>query len=557
MHKNFDYFDTTKKSAWNFRDAFDAFKKADPNLTIAQQLTKFHEQLRKEDDNLLKSWLTNWKTFCRQSEPAKAIPARTSNPNINIDIKRSTNHGFSFGNVHNYYDNNQKKRELEDREFENPPAKKCNSAIPTDPETSLIDENNCLSVSSPAESQQSSLTEVITHATESDSLSESPASDCATEQFVDLATDQPAINSQDDIWACWKLHLDDDSLHKYSLERLGIIQCGNKMQCRDFYSVELYNLFIYNPSASINPVSNNAGIFDPIFDETSDMSLMSRMLYQIAYEDKQDPQVFMVTSVLEIFLKSIFASVCVTDQESNYSHYIIWPLLDVVVATVDELKFHCGEYRLGSVDKELSRKNIRSNQYYKSDGCISTLIDDARIELVLLEVSGPFKLNDESRFIRDHVKAGYGLIAMLNEIAHTYKFASFDIFTTVRIFFLHAKKNKLRFWSFEMPAPGLYVLNLLNSVVIPDNCTSCELPVESLCIELWNLRTMIQQTITAIANLRQSHIVNQRIYNRSHRQFPDLMPTLLTDSLRINPKVKLDVGYIPADDELAIDSSLF
>lgn len=321
------------------------------------------------------------------------------------------------------------------------------------------------------------------------------------------------------------------------MERLGIIQCGNKIQCQDCYSPELYNLLIHDPSTSVNPVSNNAGIFDPIFDETSNKSLMTKKLYQIAYEDKQDPQVFTVTSVLEILMKSVFASVCVTDEEANYSHYVIWPLLGTIIATVDELNFHCGEYRLGAVDKELSRRNIRSNEHYKSDGCISTLIDGIRIELVLLEVSGPFKLDDESRFVKDHVKAGYGLIAMLNEIAYTNKFASFGVFTTVRIFFLHAKKNKLRFWSFEMPAPGLYVLNLLNSAVIPDNRASCELPVESLCIELWNLRNMLQQTVTTIAKLRQSHIVNQRAYNRSHREFPDLVPT--------------------AYDELAINSSLF
>jgi hypothetical protein len=54
------------------------------------------------------------------------MPASTSNPSINIDMKESTNHGFSFGNVNNYYDNNHKKRELEDHEFENPPAKKHN-----------------------------------------------------------------------------------------------------------------------------------------------------------------------------------------------------------------------------------------------------------------------------------------------------------------------------------------------------------------------------------------------------------------------------------------------
>lgn len=122
--------------------------------------------------------------------------------------------------------------------------------------------------------------------------------------------------------------------------------------------------------------------------------------------------------------------------------------------------------------------------HYKSDGCISTLIDGVHIELMILEVSGPFKLDDESRFVKNHVKTGYGLVTMLNEIAYTYKVASFDVFTSVRIFFLHAKKNKLQFWSFEMHSPDLYVLNLLNSVVIPDKCASCELPVESLCIKL-------------------------------------------------------------------------
>jgi hypothetical protein len=126
MYRTFDYFDTTKKSAWNLRDAFDAFKKASPTLSIEQQLTKFREQLKKEDDNVMNSWLTNWKSFCRQAELNKAVPASTSNSSINIDMKRSTNHDCSFGNVSNYYDNIHKKRELEDHEFENTPAKKHN-----------------------------------------------------------------------------------------------------------------------------------------------------------------------------------------------------------------------------------------------------------------------------------------------------------------------------------------------------------------------------------------------------------------------------------------------
>ena len=89
---------------------------------------------------------------------------------------------------------------------------------------------------------------------ESETEEELEEEDPSTDQSADVTIDQPIINSQEDIWTCWKLHLNDDSLHKYSLERLGIIQCGNKSQCPDFYSTELYNLLIYKPSTSVNPV---------------------------------------------------------------------------------------------------------------------------------------------------------------------------------------------------------------------------------------------------------------------------------------------------------------
>lgn len=44
-----------------------------------------------------------------------------------------------------------------------------------------------------------------------------------------------------------------------------------------------------------------------------------------------------------------------------------------------------------------------------------------------------------------------------------------------------------------------------------------------------------------------SHVVNQRVHTHSHRQFP----TLLTDSLQINPEIKLNADHIPDYDEPA------
>lgn len=117
MSKPFTYFEDTKKGAWCMREAFDEYKNINPNLTIEQHLARFHKHLKKKDDNIVKSWLTIWKTFCKQAEPSKAMPSCSSNSSIKVDMRRSNNHGFSFGSVNNYYDNSYKKRD--DHDFVN------------------------------------------------------------------------------------------------------------------------------------------------------------------------------------------------------------------------------------------------------------------------------------------------------------------------------------------------------------------------------------------------------------------------------------------------------
>lgn len=69
------------------------------------------------------------------------------------------------------------------------------------------------------------------------------------------------------VWNDWKLYNVDVGYNIY----------------RDCYPSELYNMLICDRSTVVNPVLNIAGIFDPIFVETSDKSLMSKKLYQIAY----------------------------------------------------------------------------------------------------------------------------------------------------------------------------------------------------------------------------------------------------------------------------------
>lgn len=78
-----------------------------------------------------------------------------------------------------------------------------------------------------------------------------------------------------------------------------------------------------------------------------------------------------------------------------------------------------------------------------------------RIELALLEISGSFKLDNKSQITKDHFKVGYELVVAM--LLHAYNFvsfdilavgpfrkchASFDIFSSLCTFSVHAKKAK-------------------------------------------------------------------------------------------------------------------
>ncbi|GAN09074.1 hypothetical protein MAM1_0242c08596 [Mucor ambiguus] len=364
------------------------------------------------------------------------------------------------------------------------------------------------------------------------------------------------ISSQEDIWSCWERHLADDTLHQYSLERLGIIQCGSNVECNPKYPQELYDLLVFDNTHFTNPVANHHIIFDKIFDSSNNQKEMLESLRAITYDQLQNKEINFVHSIMLTLLSSTLSTIDITFNETCFSYYVVWPLIHAVTKAIDGATFNPGEYYLRAISCEFARRKISNNQHYKADGCISVKVKDIKHELVLLEVSGPFKLENEGRFTKDHVKAGYGLVAMLNQIAYQYEYASFDVLTGVRIYFVHAKSNKLRLWSFEMASPGIYVLNLLDSQTLPDDFASSELAVESLCIELWHLKELLDYTAHQIQLLANSDAQNKREFSRARRTMPDIKPTLLRDSLKIDAEVKLNVDYLKDHQELDICSSL-
>lgn len=108
---------------------------------------------------------------------------------------------------------------------------------------------------------------------------------------------------------------------------------------------------------------------------------------------------------------------------------------------------------------------MSTNCYYNADGII--VDNNTGLELCLLETSGPFGLVDVSRETTDHVKAAYGLLSMLHTIAHQFIYADINVYQKLKICFVHAAQDRIRLWSFCLVSEELYILNRVDSAVLP------------------------------------------------------------------------------------------
>lgn len=149
-------------------------------------------------------------------------------------------------------------------------------------------------------------------------------------------------------------------------------------------------------------------------------------------------------------------------------------------------KFIPGETRLQAIKFELERRGLSASNYYNADG---VLIDKScDMELALLETSGPFGLKDITRETTDHVKAAYGLLAMIHKAAYSYIYADADIFFKLKVYFIHAAGEKIHLWSFGLVGKELYVFHRIQSAVLPLNHVNSKEEFKDITNMMWKLK---------------------------------------------------------------------
>lgn len=112
----------------------------------------------------------------------------------------------------------------------------------------------------------------------------------------------------------------------------------------------------------------------------------------------------------------------------------------MVEASGDLYQFVPGEVRLNTIRNELIRRGLHTTTYYNADGII--IENKHNLEVVLLETSGAYDSCSSNKETTDHIKAAYGLLAMLHTAARLYNCADVELFKKLNIPFVHVAKKK-------------------------------------------------------------------------------------------------------------------
>lgn len=172
--------------------------------------------------------------------------------------------------------------------------------------------------------------------------------------------------------------------------------------------------------------------------------------------------------------------------ESIYNFRLIWRLLDGVAKSLTEHRFVPGEVRLDAIKNELARRGLSLSSYYDADGLITN--DAYKVDLVLLETSGPFGASNDKKKTLDHIKAAYGLLAMLHTIAYKYNYADIKLFKKLKVAFVHGAGDKIRLWTLNLADFKLYILNRQRSCQVPTTHVNNRSKVVDVINMMWELQ---------------------------------------------------------------------
>ncbi|KAG2236613.1 hypothetical protein INT48_000168, partial [Thamnidium elegans] len=139
------------------------------------------------------------------------------------------------------------------------------------------------------------------------------------------------------------------------------------------------------------------------------------------------------------------------------------------------------------------------------DGIIK-LYSLREIEVLLLETSHHFGCKDKTKASFDHHKGLFGALSMLTTIADEFYLGTMEVFSRVKVLFVHAADTTAYVWSLryveEGPAYELWLGGFFDLDIKFDHATEKLLKALNF---YWTMKCLLQETVDAIRELEVEH----------------------------------------------------
>jgi hypothetical protein len=214
----------------------------------------------------------------------------------------------------------------------------------------------------------------------------------------------------------------DEDISEYCLEKHNIIHIADKISSQlteDTYPVELQMILLQGPRL-LNAFTQELATYS-IFHECTSLKSFYDAVYRKPFPDDINTNSANFKFIHHFFLiiyNALNNIMAMKRNESGFNVFFNFPCITLLKDCLDNCTFYTAEVHLSSMKKEYERVfagNLEKDYVYCADGILMDL------ELVLLETSHELGNNDPAKHLRDHIKAGSGLIAMYNTMADKFE----------------------------------------------------------------------------------------------------------------------------------------
>ncbi|RUP24851.1 hypothetical protein BC936DRAFT_138882 [Jimgerdemannia flammicorona] len=220
-------------------------------------------------------------------------------------------------------------------------------------------------------------------------------------------------------------------------------------------------------------------------------------------------ETFMINVIEQFVFRADAATPMICTQETTYAYQAIWPVIKLAMqglqaSNLGTVEFVSGEKILNAI-VSLSLKYHGTDDWHKADGVVFTSVK--KIEILVLEMTGPHSLHDVPRMAWDHVKGYIAGTAMISYIAKTYPYAPRHLLERIKIIFLHTHESVISVYSIYTPSEQTFIIQRLAKVAVPSNFAE-RFELYEFLNTMWMVRRESMCTVSALNEMARGYIRN-------------------------------------------------